>query len=132
MKKNRKPMIIAIIAGICLLLSGISGVVLWKVIYQFVSSNIIDHWIVQIVFAGLIFIASLGGISVIIGGILIGKNKIITGKFFIMLGTGIGLLGLLISILVTFIQGNLSMGSFFSIGVIGIVLSILARFLATK
>ena len=69
--KNKKAMYVAIIAGIFLLVAGVSGFATWDTIKDFVTSNIIDNSIVQIVFAVLIFIASLGGISVIAGGILI-------------------------------------------------------------
>ena len=99
-------LIIAIIAGILLLISGISGVATWETIKEFVIQNIIDNFIVQIVFAILIFIASLGGLSVIIGGILLGRNKIRTGKFFISLGAGIGLIGLLVTIIISIMEIN--------------------------
>jgi hypothetical protein len=82
-KKNNTAMIIAIIAGLLLLLSGISGITTWENIQDIVTEHIIDNYMIGIVFAILIFIASLGGISVIIGGILIGKEKIGIGKFFI-------------------------------------------------
>jgi hypothetical protein len=80
----------------------------------------------------LIFIASLGGLSVIAGGLLIGKNKVGTGKFLIALGAGLGLIGLLISIYIGYTEGSLTIGSFFSVGVIGLILSIVARLIAKK
>ena len=124
--KNMLAMVIAIIAGILLLIAGISGFATWDTIKNFVTENIIDNVIVQIIFAILIFIASLGGISVIVGGLLIGKNSIGVGKFLIYLGTGLGLIGLIFSIIVAYMQGNFTIGSFFSVGVIGIILSIVA------
>jgi len=130
--KNKKAMYVAIIAGILLSIAGVSGFATWEIIKDFVTSNIIDNSIVQIVFAVLIFIASLGGISVIAGGLLIGKNKIGLGKFLITLGAGIGLIGLIFSILVAYFEGNLTLGSFFSIGAIGLILSIIARHMAKK
>jgi len=131
--KNSQSMIIAIIAGILLLIAGISGVATWEIIKNFVTTKIIpDNSIVQIVFAFLIFIASLGGIAVIIGGLLIGKNKIVVGKFLIALGAGIGLIGLIFSIIVAYSQGNLTVSSFFSVGVVGLILSIFARMRAQK
>ena len=111
--KNGKAMIIAVFAGVLLLIAGISGLATWETIKSFVTANIIDNYIVQIIFAILIFIASLGGISVIIGGFLLGKDKIGTGKLFITLGAGLGLIGLLISIIVAFMENNFVIGSFF-------------------
>jgi len=130
--KNSKAMAIAIIAGILLLISGVSGLATWETIKDFVTTNIIDNTFVQIIFTILIFIASLGGISVIAGGLLIGKNKIGTGKLLISLGAGLGLIGLIFSIIVAYTEGNLTLGSFFSIGVIGLILSIVARAVAKK
>jgi len=130
--KNSQAMIIAIIAGILLLIAGVSGLATWQTIKEFVTSNITDNAVVQIVFAALIFLASLGGITVITGGILIGKEKIRTGKFLISLGAGLGLIGLIISVIVAYMQSNLTIGSFFSIGAIGLILSIVARLMVKR
>ena len=130
--RNRQVMGIAIIAGILLLIAGISGLATWETIKYFVTTHVADNSVVQIVFAILIFIASLGGISVIIGGLLIGKNKVGTGKFIITLGAGLGLIGLIFSLAVAYIEGDFTVGSFFSIGMIGLILSIVARVRAKK
>ena len=131
--RNKQAMIIAIIAGIFLLVAGVSGLATWEAIKDFVINTLnIDNEIVQIVFAVLIFIASLGGISVITGGLLIGKNSVGIGKFLITLGAGLGLIGLIFSIIVAYMQGDLTIGSFFSIGAIGLILSIVARMRAKK
>ena len=131
-KDNKKVMIVAILAGILLLISGISGLATWETIKDFVINNIIDNSFVQIIFAILIFIASLGGISVIIGGLLIGKDKIRTGKLFISLGAGLGIIGLIFSIIVAIMENNLIIGSYFSVGFIGLMMSIIARLLIKK
>ena len=130
--KNTKAMGIGILGGVLLLVSGINGVATWETIKTFVTNNISDNEIVQIVFAILIFIASLGGISVIAGSYLIGKNKVGTGKFLISLGAGLGLIGLIVAIYIAYSEGNLTIGSFFTIGFIGLILSIIARFTAKK
>jgi hypothetical protein len=130
--KNSKAMVIAIIAGILLLIAGLSGMAAWEAIKDFVIEHVTDNEIVQYVFAILIFIASLGGISVIIGGLLIGKNKVGTGKFLITLGAGLGLIGLIFSIAVAYMEESLTIGSFLSIGAIGLILSIVARIMAKK
>ncbi|MFO7676765.1 MAG: hypothetical protein R6V50_00015 [Thermoplasmatota archaeon] len=124
-QKNAKN--IALLAGILLLISGVSGAATWQAIRDFVTHIFYQNIILEIIFVILIFIASLGGISVIIGGLLIGKNKARTGKFFIMLGAGMGLIGLFVSILVALVQQSFTIASFFSVGTLGILLSILAR-----
>lgn len=125
-------MAIAILAGILLLIAGMSGLATWEDIKTFVINNITNNFVIQIVFAILIFIASLGGISVVAGGIFIGKEKIRTGKFLISMGAGIGLIGLIVTIIVALYQNSLTLGSFFSIGTIGIILSIAARMMTKK
>jgi hypothetical protein len=128
--KNTQAMIIAIIAGLLLLISGLSGLAAWETIKDFVLEHVGDHEIFQIVFVILLFIASLGGIAVIIGGLLIGKNKVGTGKFIIALGAGIGLIGLIISLVIGYMENSLTLEGFLSIGAIGIILSIIARMIA--
>lgn len=130
--KNNKVAGIAIVAGILLLIAGVSGLATWETIKEFVTENIVDNGLVQILFAILIFIASLGGISVIIGGLLIWKDKIGTAKFMISLGAGLGLIGLIFSVIVAVIEGSFTIGSFFSIGAIGLILSIVARLMVKK
>ena len=128
--KNKAAMVVAIVAGLLLLIEGISGFASWTTIKEFVSDNVTDNEIVMYIFVILIFIASLGGISVIIGGLLIGKNKVRTGKFIIALGAGLGLIGLIVSIIVGLTEGNLTLNTLISLGAIGLILSIVARMMA--
>jgi hypothetical protein len=130
--QNSKAMGIAIVAGILLLIAGVSGVATWETIKSFVTTHIMDNSIIQIVFVVLIFIASLGGIAVIMGGVLIGKDKIGTGKFLISLGAGFGLIGLIFSIVVAYMEDNLTISSFLTIGAIGLILSIFARLVVKR
>jgi hypothetical protein len=128
--RNGKAMVTAIVAGMFLLIAGVNGVVAWETIKSFVTTYIIDNNIIQIIFVVLIFIASLGGIAVIAGGLLIGKDKVGIGKFVIALGAGMGIIGLIFSSYVSYKQGSLTIGSFTSVGAIGIILSIIARYTA--
>lgn len=130
--KYGTAMYVAIVAGILLLLSGTSGLATWELVKEFVTNNITDNAAVQIIFAILIFIASLGGLAVIVGGILIGKENLGTGKFLITLGAGMGIIGLIVSIYIAYVQGSLTIGSFFTVGFTGLLLSIIARSMAKK
>jgi len=132
MSKNSKAMAVAIAAGLLLLISGVNGIAAWQDIQTFVTENIADNFIIQMIFVVLIFIASLGGIAVIAGGFLIGKDKVGTGKFLIALGAGLGIIGLIVAIYVGYVEGSFTIGSFFSIGAIGLILSIVARLMAKK
>jgi len=130
--KNKTAMGIAIIAGIFLLIDGVSGFATWEIIKTFVTNHLTNNEIVQIIFAILIFIAALGGIAVIAGGLLIGKNKVRSGKFIILLGTGLGIIGLIFSIIVGIYEGSFTFNSLLTFGAIGVILSIVARLIVAK
>ena len=66
--RNRKVMVITIVAGLLLLIAGVNGVVAWETIKSFVTTYIMDNSILQMFLVVLIFIASLGGIAVMTGG----------------------------------------------------------------
>jgi hypothetical protein len=129
---NKMAMGIAIVAGVLLLISGLSGVATWEKVEEFVIDNIADNDAIKIVFVVLIFIASLGGIAVIIGGLLIGGNSVGSGKLLIALGAGLGLIGLIVAIAIAYSTDSLTIGEYFSIGAIGLILSIVARSIAKQ
>ncbi|MFX1561226.1 MAG: hypothetical protein ACFFBL_11610 [Promethearchaeota archaeon] len=88
---------------------------------------------ITLVLTILLYIASLGGIAVIIGGIFFAMNRIGTGKFVIGLGAGVGLFGLIIMLVEAYLAGGvaaltdiLTMISQ-SIAWIGVIMSIVAR-----
>jgi len=130
--RNAPAVILAVVAGILLILAGGNGVATWESILNFVTTHIMDNGIVQSVFVVLLFLASLGGVAVIAGGVFIGQEKIRTGKFLISLGTGVGLIGLLSSIVVAYVEHDLHVGSFLSVGVVGLILSIVARVIVKR
>lgn len=130
--RNRAAMVIAIVSGILLFVAGTNGIATWEMIKTFVATHIIDNIAVQIVFAILIFIASLGGVSVIVGGLLIGKNKVLTGKVIISLGAGMGLIGLIVSVILAVAENSFIIGTHISVGGIGLILSIIARTVAKR
>jgi hypothetical protein len=124
---NTKAMGIAVVAGILLLIAGLSGLAVWEDIRTFVIHNLSDDATIQTLFLVLIIIAALGGVAVIIGGILIGTNREDPGKLLLTLGAGLGLIGFILSLIVAINTGSLTIGGFLSIGAIGLVLSIIAR-----
>ena len=130
--RNRKVMVVAVVAGLFLLIAGVNGVVAWEAIKSFVTTYIMDNMFLQMIFVGLIFIASLGGIAVITGGLLIGKDKVNSGKLLITLGVGMGFIGLIFSSYILYTEQSFTIGSLSSVGVIGIILSIIARITAKK
>ena len=131
-KDNKKAMQLAVVAGILLLISGVSGAAAWSTVEDFVTENISDSDAIQMVFVVLILIASLGGLIVILGGAMIGKKKVGPGKALITLGAGLGLIGLIVSVVVGLMEGSIVIFGFFAIGGVGLILSIIARAMAEK
>jgi hypothetical protein len=130
--RNKTAMMVAIVGGILLLISGTSGAAAWESVKNFVVDNVTDNESVQIVFAILIMIASFGGIVVILGGILIGKDKVLAGKILIALGAGLGLIGLIIALIIATAEKDLTIGGLLSIGGVGVILSVIATVMAKR
>jgi len=81
-------------------------------------------------------IAIGGGISVIIGALIVSGDKYRLGKFIIGLGAGLGLIGLIIMLITSILAGTtlaivigVINGSY---GFFGVLLTILARFKLKK
>ena len=127
----------AVIGGILILIGGGTGMV------NFLNDlrNMLENmWgdvdpTVETIFWILIFIAALGGLAVIIGGLLIYKKLLLMGRILISLGAGIGVIGLILGLIMALYKGEST--EFFSwmtttfMG-IGIILSIVAQFMAKR
>ena len=126
--RNKVAMYLAIVAGILLLGIGVTGAATWETIRNFVVTFLGGHWAIILLFQVLIVIASLGGVAVICGGILIGTGRTSIGKLFIGLGAGTGLIGLILVIVLPGLQqGDIKLALGTTTGIVGIILSILAR-----
>ncbi len=138
MKSRKVAAILAYIGGTLLLIAGTTGSTgIVGSILEYLIENIggatadLLSYLLQI----LNVIANLGGISVIIGGVLIVKQRKRFGQFMIGIGAGMGLFGFLLILGSAFIYGwvnvmNLLIIFSQSIGWIGIILSIIAIILA--
>ncbi|MGY5865569.1 MAG: hypothetical protein RTV41_13285 [Candidatus Thorarchaeota archaeon] len=133
--KNKVPIALALIGGFLLFQSGWVGsigflddVAAYALLYFPTMADI-----VTMILTILIYIATLGGIAVIIGGILIAMSRESTGKFVIGLGAGVGLIGLIIMFVEAYMAGGVAALMDVvtlisqSIAWIGVILSILAR-----
>jgi hypothetical protein len=128
--------IMATIAGIFLLISGIHGPTeTYKFIMDLLPQFIQNQQILQIaniIGTVLIAISLAGGFAVIAGGILILINHVGTGKLLIGLGAGSGIpwLILLIITLLTTQQVAAVFTEYSTIGGVGIILAFVARIIA--
>ena len=126
---------IAIIGGILLFISGTAGMVnflesLHDIVNELMGES---NDTIENVFWVLIIIAMLGGISVMIGGYLIWKDFPIAGKIFIILGTSMGIIGLIISLISALYHGetdNFMNWLTTSFAGIGVILAIAAQRIA--
>jgi hypothetical protein len=135
--RNKTAAGLAIVGGLLIIIGGSVGMVGFLTELKDIIQDMFGepNQAVETLFWILIFIAALGGVSVIIGGLLIYKDHIIIGKILIALGAGIGIIGLIIGIITSFYHGE---GQVFfswlttSFAGVGIILSIIARFMAKR
>jgi hypothetical protein len=122
----------AIIGGILLIIAGLNGVIVWETLRDFIIDLIGPNSFVETVFFVLMIFAWLGGISVILGGYMLGKERILIGKILIFLGAGLISLGAIL-VIVPIIMGSSDSSEGFSgllpIGAAGLFMSIIALFI---
>ena len=132
--RNKPAGIMAIIGGILLTISGSIGMVaILKFLKDVLDNMGMGSSELSLAFKIMILLAAFGGLTVILGGLLIFKNFFRSGRFLIMLGAGMGLIGLIIQVIVHWRNGTL--GEFeawmtSSVQGIGILLSIAAAKIA--
>jgi hypothetical protein len=124
------------VGGTLLVVAGTIGMKpLLEEILTYIHTVVDASPILATIFRALIFIAALGGISVMIGGLLILYVPRI-GKLLVMLGAGLGLFGFMIPMSLAWHQGipinELFKGYVSStVGyVVGIMLTIIGRLIA--
>lgn len=84
----------------------------------------------------LAIVAQLGGFTVLAGALLFLKNHITSGKLLVMIGTGQGIITIVISLVINLIQGGTTHASSYVLWLstsatgVGILFSIIARTLA--
>lgn len=136
MPKNLTTFVLSIFSGILLVISGISGSLgVYGTTLSTLTSFSQDKLTVSILESLtiiLIFLASLGGFAVILGGFLIYKSQVRLGKFILGLGAGVGIPGLLLTVITAIVAQEFSviMTQYGIFGWTGIVLSFIARAVA--
>ena len=134
--RNKIAVVLCIVGGSLLVVAGTIGMKpLLEEILKYIQPTADASPILATIFRVLIFIAALGGISVIIGGLLTFHVPRI-GKLLVMLGAGLGLFGFMIPMSLAWYRGipinELFEGYFSSTWgyVLGIMLTIIGRLIA--
>lgn len=129
---NKRAGMLALVAGIILIIAGVTGAAAWEAIKDFVNANLGQNTALQYAFLVFILVASFGGFIVLIGGVLYLKEKVRTANFLLMLGVGMGLVGVVITLIVALSEMNVMGLAGVGLGFVGIVLSVIARRMAVK
>ena len=133
MAVEKKWVWLCILGGILMIISSAVGSVSFFALVFGIASDLLGEEValaLSIVLTIFAIIAALGGVAVIIGVILVTRDKIGLGKFIIGLGAGMGLIGLIIFIISSFMAGVLAIiyalinGGY---GLRGVILTIFAR-----
>lgn len=135
MGSSRSAVVLAFVAGALLIISGVTGSVgvvgmAFEYAINYFGGTVAE--ILSLVLEVLQYIASLGGLAVIGGGVLLHVGRIRLGKFIIGTGAGMGLLGFLVILGSALLHGWAHTVAFLliisqSLGWIGIILAIVAR-----
>lgn len=142
--ENKKWMILCVFGGILMIIgSTVGDVAFFRTIFDLITDVNPDLApILDIVLRIFNYIALGGGISVIIGVLILALNQYGIGKFIISLGAGMGLIGLIVFLITGIYAGTLSselltwmiglIGLNGGFGFLGVILTIIGRFKLKK
>jgi len=136
--KNFGWILLCIIGGILMIISSVIGsVAFFETLFSYIEADVGEDVakIVSLVIQILAYIALGGGISVIIGSIIVAMDHYRLGKFIIGIGAGMGLISLLIFLITGIVEGSILEeldqivletihGSY---GFLGVILTIIGR-----
>jgi hypothetical protein len=140
-KSYRSAGFLAIVAGLILIVSGVtSGSLLLTAtgyVDNYLGSSIgAGQLVVQVAIAALTYLVGLGGVSVIIGGVLLLGKHGSAGRFLIGLGGGMAIFGLLFAmgeaLFVTGLSAPIFHQIYFGTYWIGAILATISIFLSRK
>ncbi|MFX1375772.1 MAG: hypothetical protein ACFFA0_08175 [Promethearchaeota archaeon] len=136
--ENRKWIILCIIGGILMIISSVIGsITFFETLFSLIEADVGEDVakIVSLVMQILGYVAMGGGISAIIGALIVALDHYRLGKFVISLGAGMGLISLIIVFITGIFEGSIvedlegivSEIAHGSYGFLGILLTIIAR-----
>ncbi len=136
--ENKKWILLCIIGGILMIIGSVIGsITFFETLFDLIEADVGEDVakIVSLVIQILGYIAMAGGISVIVGSIIVAMGHYRLGKFIIGIGAGMGLISLLIFLITGIVEGSILEeldqivtetihGSY---GFLGVILTIIAR-----
>ncbi len=130
MKRNTIAAIVAGIAGILLLLVGLNGVASVDRVFALLQEWFGTNETLRILAYILGGIAALGGAAVLVGAYLVAVDRVRIGKLVITLGSGAGIITLLVFLARNLVSEQFSYVYAVLPAILGVVLAIAARFIA--
>ncbi len=129
-QRNTQAALLAAFAGSALLLSGWTGARPVDRLFTLLEEIFGGRPLLNVLAYVLVGLASLGGITVFLGGFLIWKDRVRLGRIFVLLGSGAGFFTLVLFVLVNLRREEYSL--LFSVlpTILGIAIGIVARFWA--
>ena len=136
--ENKKWIFLCIIGGILMIIGSVVGsITFFETLFDLIEADVGEDVakIVALVIQILGYIAMGGGISVIVGALIVAMDHYRLGKFIIGIGAGMGLISLLIFLITGIVEGSILEeldqivtetihGSY---GFLGVILTIIAR-----
>jgi len=136
--KNFGWILLCIIGGILMIVGSVVGsITFFETLFDLIEADVGENVakIVSLVIQILGYIAIAGGISVIVGSLIVAMDHYRLGKFIIGIGAGMGLISLLIFLITGIVEGSILEeldqivtetihGSY---GFLGVILTIIAR-----
>ncbi|HEV8596037.1 MAG TPA: hypothetical protein VGR51_10975 [Thermoplasmata archaeon] len=129
---NEKAAVLAGLAGILMLASGVTGASQWRHTFALIGELVGPSPALR--FVGYVFVAlgSVGGIFVLMGAYAFREDHVRTGKLLIYFGTGFTVLSLFLFLALVVRSGELPFAGASILGFVGIALSLIARFRAKR
>jgi hypothetical protein len=139
MTRNNVAAGLALISAVLFIVSGYQANIgiyraIESVLQHYTSREI---WQVAIIPINVLaIVAQLGGFAVLAGALLFLKNRITSGKLLVMIGTGQGIITIVIALMIDLVQGGEAYANSYvlwlstSASGLGILFSIIARTLA--
>ena len=130
MRPNDKAALLAVVAGILLIVSGYTGVRSVDRFFTLLEDLFGNRPFLVVLAYVFIGIASLGGFAVLFGGYLIWKDRVRLGRVIILIGSGAGFFTLLLFVLVNLRREEFSLLASVLPAILGVAVGIVARFLS--